>query len=66
MAFAAATVRVEEPPVRIEIGAAAMLTVGVSAAGSVTVTVTVACAAAWPALPEAVAVYVVVLEGATV
>jgi hypothetical protein len=62
VAFAAATVSVDEPPAVIEAGFAEIVTVG---ADAVTVTVAVAVAGDVPAAPLAVAVYVVVAAGLT-
>jgi hypothetical protein len=59
VALVAVTVNVDEPPVTIEVGLAAMLTVGAGA------TVTVVPAVAFPPAPVAVAVYVVVTVGLT-
>jgi hypothetical protein len=61
VAFVAVTVKVDEPPEAIEIGFAAMLTVG----GGFEVTVMVALAEVFPPAPFAVAVYVVVTVGLT-
>ena len=61
VAFVAATVRVDEPPCVIVVGAATIVTVG--APGAVTVTVTFAVVV--PPGPVAVAVYVVVAVGVT-
>lgn len=61
-AFVAVTVNVEELPVVIDVGLAAILTVAVGVL--ITVTVAVADALPWPLL--AVAVYVVVAPGLTI
>jgi hypothetical protein len=61
VAFAAVTVKVDELPAEIEVGFAMMLTVGVPAGR----TVTVALAEAFPPVPIATAVYVVVAAGLT-
>jgi hypothetical protein len=53
--LAAVTVNVEEPPAVIDVGLAAMATVGIPA-GAAGVTVTVATADAFPPAPVAVAV----------
>jgi hypothetical protein len=52
VAFAAVTVKVDDPPEVIEVGFAAMLTVG----GGFAVTVMVALAEVFPPAPSAVAV----------
>jgi hypothetical protein len=62
VAFVAVTVKVEELPAVIEVGSAAMVTVG---AGPDAATVTVAVAVAVPPVPVAVAVYFVVALGFT-
>jgi len=61
VAFADDTVRVAEFPAVIEAGLAEMLTVG----GGFGVTVTVTLAEAFPPVPVATAVYVVVAAGLT-
>jgi hypothetical protein len=63
-ALVAATVSVDEVPAAIEVGFAAIVTVGV-ATGGVTVTAAVAVAGEVPAAPVAVAVYVVLAAGLT-
>jgi len=61
VAFVAVTVTMDELPAVIEVGFAAMLTVGAGFG----VTVTVAFAVTFPPAPVAVAVYVVVAVGLT-
>jgi hypothetical protein len=55
VALAAVTVNVEEPPALIDVGLAAMATVGIPGGGTGT-TVTIATADAFPPAPVAVAV----------
>jgi hypothetical protein len=62
VAFVAVTVKVDEPPTAIEVGLAAIVTVGAVPEP----TVTVAVAVALPPDAAAVAVYVVVAVGLTV
>jgi hypothetical protein len=61
VASVAVTVKVEEPPAAIEVGLAAILTVGIPATATITITV----ADVFPPTPDAVAVYSVVAVGLT-
>ena len=63
MAFVAVTLRVEEPPEVIDVGLAAIVTVGAGLVDALTVTVAVEVTV--PPAPIAVAVYVVVVVGLT-